>query len=183
MMMSRSAGVLSALSMWSALVVGCAAVRTHATPEGDMVLGRGDATLFVPTRGLTIVKSQVGGLLVDPYVLATDKSGAVAISATLEAAVDGDCREHYWGNLQKTEGIHTEDINRRSRGQFQVVEYTLRESLDPRFKGVEINQRNSIGCVTRGNVTAFVHVSKVQWTPQDEAGFAAMYDQVRLDAR
>jgi hypothetical protein len=170
------------ISLWLLMLTsGCAMGRAHLTPQGESVFRRGNVTLSVPTQGFTIVRSQVGGLVVDPYVLATNDSTGVSISASLEAPVDGDCRQHFWRQLEQMDAFKPQDVRRESRGQFQVVEYTLRESPDPRLSGVVIDQRNAVGCATREAATAFVHVSKIKWTSEDEALFVTLFDQVRVD--
>ena len=132
-------------------------------------------------EGEIIVRSQVRGLVVDPYVLATNDSTGVSISVSLEAPVDGDCRHHYWRQLEQLDAFKPQDVRRETRGQFQMVEYTLRESLDPKFRGVVIDQRNLVGCATWEAATAFVHVSKIKWMPQDEALVFSLFDKVRID--
>jgi hypothetical protein len=139
-------------------------------------------TVQVPTRGLTILESRVGGLLVDPYVFAQSESTGITLSAALEEAPAGDCREFHWRRLVTTPGLKPENVNRQTRGQFQVVEYTLAESPDPRFAGIRLDQRNAIGCATVGDTTAFLHVSKVKYAEEDESLFAHVFEQARVES-
>ncbi len=154
----------------------------EVSPDGDTVMRRGDVRFHVPTRGFSIEESRIGGLLVDPYVFARDSSGIV-LSATLQSELPGDCREAYWQRLQRIPGFRPSEIVREERGAFRVIAYTLVESLHPPFSGVRIDQRNAIGCVSSGGATAYLHVSKVAYQPQDDAALAAFFAQAQVTLR
>ncbi len=147
------------------------------------MLGRKNVTVQVPTRGLTILESRVGGLLVDPYVFAWSEATGIALSAELEKAPAGDCREFYWRRLLAIPGFKPENVRRGTRGRFQVIEYSLlAESPDPRFAGIRIDQRNVVGCVNVGGTTAFLHVSKVKYGEEDEKLFTQLFEQARVES-
>jgi hypothetical protein len=173
----RAAIVIVALA---ACASGCGARRAQRTPEGDTVLVRRGVRLHVATRDFTIIKSIAGGAVTDPFVFASSPTTGATLSASLQAAEGGDCREAYWRKLQQMPGFVPEEVTRHARGQFLVVEYLLRESPDPRFGGVRVDQRNAVGCVTRGATTAIVHVAKVRYTERDAALLSVPFHRARV---
>lgn len=77
-------------------------------------------------------------------------------------------------------GFRAESIVPQVRGHFQVITYTLSESPDPRFAGVDVAQRNLVACSTLGDTTAFVHLSKVRYTVADEPLFDRAFERIKL---
>jgi len=163
------------------LFSACATVQTHVSPEGNIVLGRDRITLELPTRGMTILESRVGGELIDPYVLASNDATGLTVSASLEPAAEGDCLEQYWSRLLDIPGFQAEGVVPQVRGSFQVIAYTLSESPDPLLAGVRVNQRNLVGCTTLEGTTAFVHLSKARYSAEDETLFVSAFEAIKLE--
>ena len=51
-----------------------------------------------------------------------------------------------------------------------------------RIYGIRIDQRNAFGCVTLGDTTAFLHVSKMKYADEDEKVFAEVFEQTRVES-
>jgi hypothetical protein len=89
----------------------------------------------------------------------------------------------YWERLQHMPGFQPSDVAREEHGGFRVIAYTLVHFPDPKLSHVRIDQRNAIGCVSTGGATAYLHVSKVAYQPQDDATLAAFFERAQVMSR
>ena len=107
----------------------------------------------------------------------TNASSGVNVSAILDASAPGrtpvELREHYWSKVQPT-GSFT-DVRRSERDGMALLERTF-----PGAAGLRIDQRHVNAHLLRDGVWIDVHLSKVHYTPQDDALFEAIIKTIRL---
>lgn len=159
----------------------CSLPKSRVDGSGSVALFAGDPVPRLEFRapGLAILDTRKGST--GQYVFGENQRAGFHLSASVrKQADDGDCREYYWARVQKAPGFSAEQVRRREVGELKVVEYILPEVSIPEARGVRIDQMNVIGCIRRDSADAYIHLSKIQYRPEDAAEFDAVLKSVRL---
>lgn len=114
------------------------------------------------------------------YVMASHRETGVNVSATLESAGEPATTA---GCLAFLEMLAKSPLARAARetkltttSTLPSLEYTVQE-----FQGVKLAQRHVHLCYPKDDVYLDLHLSKVQFTPADEAHFRTFLDGVRIE--
>ena len=101
----------------------------------------------------------------------------VIVSVFLERASDlhstEECKEHYWSKASKSP-LPKSDIEHKSTDSMALVHWVVRE-----YQGIPLMQKNINAYMYRDGVCIDIHLSKVQYEPEDDALFSAVLDSVR----
>jgi len=113
------------------------------------------------------------------YLLATNPATKVTLSITLEAvreppSLEG-CRDVFAQRMRGNAKLNPVDVKESQVGGMAVQEYIF-----PEVKGVPIQQKNFFACFAKDDSYVDIHLSKIKFTPQDEALFAAILNATHL---
>jgi tetratricopeptide (TPR) repeat protein len=141
----------------------------------------------LPDRPWTLVfevpgfKVKTNGLQPDgrAYLLAENQTTQVVLSVFLEktpdAAKAADCEGNQKKRLEQKVNYKREKIETREVEGMVVVEFTI-----PEFSGAPIQQRNLFACLRKDDVYVDIHLSKVQFKPQQEELFTAVLNSAHF---
>lgn len=174
------AGAMVATVLWAS------GIRTAAGAEASPAEAR--TILSLPGKswgvalGLAGYDISINALKGDGrrYVMASHRDTGVNVSATLEPtrepATATGCIA-YLETLSKSPLARLgRDTKLTTTSTLPSLEYTVQE-----FQGVKLAQRHVHLCYPKDNVYMDLHLSKVQFTPADEAHFRAFLDTVRIE--
>lgn len=88
------------------------------------------------------------------------------------------CREEWWSGTEKgykSHGFKMEHMNKTSDGTMARVEF-----LVPEFQGKKINQHSLHAYLGSSNLCAEIHLSKIDFSPDDQKLFEAVLITARL---
>ncbi len=115
------------------------------------------------------------------YVMASHRDTGVNVSATLEPtrgpATAAGCIAHLEMLSKSPLARLGRDTKLTTTSALPSLEYTVQE-----FQGVKLAQRHVHLCYPKDNVYLDLHLSKVQFTPTDEAHFRAFLETVRIES-
>jgi len=115
------------------------------------------------------------------YLLAEDEAKPMVVSLTLEQVRQGapsaTCRESL---EQKTKSAPAQirDIRYSHSGNFDIMEYTV-----PEFAGQKIDQRSLFACELYDGTYIDLHVSKVNYVPENEVWFMDVMNTMHIDTQ
>lgn len=119
---------------------------------------------------------------IETQMRAMERQDHVLISAFLQkvdfAATAEKCREEWWTGTEKgykSHNLKMEHMARSSDGAIARVEF-----LVPEFQGKKVNQQSLHAYLGSGNLCAEVHLSKLQFSPDDQKLFEDVLRTVRL---
>lgn len=116
------------------------------------------------------------------YVLAVDRSVGATLSILLDripqATSAAACRNHYWTALQARTPLAMEEIRVSAASDPVTLEYMVRSVRD-----VRIDQKHVNLYLARGGACVDVHLSKVRFSPTEDAYFRGLIGSVRLVER
>lgn len=149
--------------------------------------------LFLPSK-TWVIEVNIEGFKIEENSLSYDgearrffaknENKNLFISALLEKAkVSGDsktCREYYWNEIkknmsQKKDLPEPEEIKIWEEGDRAMLENIVKE-----FKGIKINQKHLHVFMTKEDIWIHIHLSKVDYKPEDEKLFREILDRVRI---
>lgn len=110
--------------------------------------------------------------------LAAQDSAGLVMTVFLEAdqgATSQACREKYWERLKRQSPLPMDDVKMTERGPVALVEYVVRE-----HQQVRLDQKHLNAYLAQGGTCVDIHLSKVSFTPADEARMMAMATGVRI---
>jgi tetratricopeptide (TPR) repeat protein len=113
------------------------------------------------------------------YLVAENAGTGVTLSVTLEQVTDAanveGCRQGLRNRVQANSKLNPTDVSESQAGDVVILEFVL-----PQVEGMPIQQKNVFGCLAKDNVYADVHLSKVQFKPQDEQLFTSVLNTVHF---
>jgi hypothetical protein len=118
------------------------------------------------------------------YLLAQNATTKVNLSVFLEkvrgkATVDG-CKKAQQHRLTQNVPYDRQDASMRMDGDLEIVEYTMTEMHDASLHESSIRQRSIFACIARDDVYVDIHLSKTNYTPEDEQAFKAVLTSVHF---
>lgn len=116
----------------------------------------GEAARFMAANRTT-------GLIVSGYIEKAPKPGTAK-----------DCREYYWGNMQKSP-FKMEEIKMSEFGQMATVEYMVKE-----HEGIPINQKELYAYLTKDHYWMYIHLSKTAFHPDEDGFFRSVLYKVAI---
>lgn len=132
--------------------------------------------------GPTTWQSRVRDDGVETQMQAMNRPDNVKISAFLQkvdfAGSAEKCRDEWWSGTEKgyeSHGLKMEHMAKSSDGTIARVEF-----LVPEFQGQKVRQQTLHAYLGSGNLCAEVHVSKLQFSPDDQKLFEEVLKTVRL---
>ena len=113
------------------------------------------------------------------YLLATnDKSGmelSVSLERTSSPADVSTCPAYLRKRVDGLQPLGLQDVKYLTAAGMAAAEY-----LVPEVKGYKVRQRNLITCTAKEDVYVDVHLSKVQFKPEDEPLFMSLVNSVSI---
>jgi hypothetical protein len=105
----------------------------------------------------------------------------VILSAFLEKTfMPGDakrCREYYWKEAQKSP-LRKDEVKMSEAGPAALVQYIVKEHAD-----IQVNQKNINAYPAKENYWVDVHLSKVDFKPEDEAMLLAIVKAIQFNEK
>lgn len=136
-------------------------------------------SLNVELPGFTLNQKEIAQNGEAARFLADNRDSGVIVSAFLEKAPhSGDstgCRSYYWGKA-KDSPLRKVGIKKYELSDFALVEYIV-----PKFRGVEVNQKNINIYLAVDNYWIDVHISKTDYQDADEKYFRSIIDNISID--
>ncbi|RMD80970.1 MAG: hypothetical protein D6815_12935 [Candidatus Dadabacteria bacterium] len=119
------------------------------------------------------------------YVTATHSATGAILTTTIEHAPAGNqgCSEHYSARIAGNMAGLIQQTRRRTFGELELFEYTVPEFTDPQGTTYRIDQRHFIGCAERGGYVAYVHLSKMHFSAEQEPFLEFILSSVHLIPR
>jgi tetratricopeptide (TPR) repeat protein len=116
------------------------------------------------------------------YLIAENDVTGVTLSITM-AQVGGsatldDCWKVLRGRNKANAELNPVDIKESQIGDMAISEFIL---VEP--GGIPLHQKNVFGCLAREDVYADIHLSKVEYTPKDQALFISILQAVHVKDR
>jgi hypothetical protein len=109
----------------------------------------------------------------------TNPATGVNVTAFIEESQPGqtaaDHREDAWRKMLAGTPMNRVDVKRSERGSMALIEYRVSE-----YQGVAVNQKSVNVYIVRRGMWIDVHLSKVQYTPADDALFEAIISTIRF---
>jgi tetratricopeptide (TPR) repeat protein len=109
---------------------------------------------------------------------AVNRQSGINMSGFLEKAPkkgnSEDCRAYYWEKAQKSPYPKT-DIKMSQSGEMSIVEYFVKE-----YMGRQVNQKNFNAYIAESDYWIDIHLSKVDYQPNDQERFNAILNQVKI---
>jgi hypothetical protein len=133
----------------------------------------------ISTEGFTVKQSgeKPGGQGV--MFLAANEATGVIMSAYLvkaqKAGGSKDVREYYWG-YEKDGPLKIEEVKKTDLGEMPLIEYTVKEA-----QGMRIDQKHYRGFLAKDDVWFDIHLSKVQYKPEDDKLFTSILKSVKIN--
>jgi hypothetical protein len=168
----RCAFVLAA-AMTASAMTAAQASDTHALQFPEHAW-----QLQIDLPGFVLAERRAGPK--EPHVMfrANDPDTGVVVSAFLERNPEftskEQCRAHYTAKLLKGPFVHS-DVEQVTRGRMAIWRAMMQE-----LRGVRLSQQNVHAHLFRDGVCVEVHLSKVQYEPNDERLFEAVLRTVRF---
>jgi len=138
-------------------------------------------TLEIPANGFVIEKDQTSREGTREFS-AINRSAGLVMSVFLEQAPSKGnsqyCREFSWGGLKKKSSLKMDDVRMSDVGEMAVLEYTVME-----HEGIRVDQKHLNAYIARGHTCIDIHLSKVQFTPEDQRMFTSILAGVKLRDR
>lgn len=110
---------------------------------------------------------------------AMDRQDSVLITAFLQkvkfAASAEKCRDEWWPGTEKSAPIKPQYLQQSVRNRIAIVEFMV-----PEFRGASVHQKNVHAYLGDRDLCAEIHLSKVQFAPEDEMRFEAVLASVQL---
>jgi hypothetical protein len=173
--------------MISSLLLMAVTTSSYAQLSGQsdrpisLSLPNANWTLEIPAGGFVIEKDQTSREGTRDFS-AINRSAGVVMSVFLEPAPSNGssnyCREFYWEGLKKNSPLKMDDVKMSDMGEMTVLEYIVRE-----HQGVRVDQKHLNAYLAKGNTCIDIHLSKVQFSPEDERVFTSILASVRLRDR
>lgn len=136
-------------------------------------------SLEIDTPGFTLEQKDFSQDGTAARLMAVNKKDNVILSAFLEkAARPGDakaCREYYWSEA-KTSPFQKDDLKMSESSSAALVEYIVKEHL-----GIRVNQKNINAYLSQNGYWVDVHISKVDFKPEDEAMLQSIVKSIRFN--
>jgi tetratricopeptide (TPR) repeat protein len=128
-----------------------------------------------PTTWETHVRSDG----VETQLQAMHRKDGVIITAFLQkvrfAASAEKCRAEWWPMTEKATPMKREDLHQSDKDGVAIVEYIV-----PEFRGAPVRQKTVHAYLGTRDLCAEVHLSKVQWVPDDQKLFDEVLTSLRL---
>jgi hypothetical protein len=86
-----------------------------------------------------------------------------------------DARAYYWGYEEKSP-LKVEDVKMTDLGEMSLIEYTVKE-----FQGRRIDQKHFRGFLAKDDVWFDIHLSKVQYKPEEEKLFTSILKSGKIN--
>jgi len=173
--------------MISSLLLMAVTTSSHAQLSGQsdrpiiLSLPNVNWALEIPAGGFVIEKDQTSREGTRDFS-AINRSAGVVMSVFLEPAPSNGsgnyCREFYWEGLKKNSPLKMDDVKMSDMGEMTVLEYIVRE-----HQGVQVDQKHLNAYLARGNTCIDIHLSKVQFSPEDERVFTSILAGVKFRDR
>ena len=110
---------------------------------------------------------------------AMNRPDHLLISAFLQKVAFGaspeKCRSEWWPGTEKSSPMKLENVQQTTMNGIARVEYTI-----PEYKGVAVAQKNLHAYLGAGDLCAEIHMSKLQYTPDDQKLFEDVLTTARL---
>jgi tetratricopeptide (TPR) repeat protein len=172
-----------ALALLAALF--CATAAPSATAQAQKLPDL--STLGVPgnnwvlqiqTEGFTLDRNQTADDGFGRMMMASNPATGVVLSVFLEKAPkkgnSHEAREYYWEKSKKSP-VKKDDIKLSDVGNLPIVEYFVKE-----FQGARIDQKSVNAYLAKDDTWIDVHLSKVQFKPEDQALFDAILKSLKI---
>jgi tetratricopeptide (TPR) repeat protein len=113
------------------------------------------------------------------YLLAVNDRTGVSLSINMEqvrgSAILDDCRKVFRQRIKDNAELKPVDIKESQLGDMAISEYILMEP-----GGIPLHQKNVFGCLAKEDVYVDIHLSKVEYTPQDQPLFTSVLQAVHF---
>lgn len=106
----------------------------------------------------------------------TDMMATVFLETARKDRTEVACREDYWKKLQTNLPQVRQDVRRYQRGDMAILEFVV-----PEVEGVPIKQKSLNAFLVKDGAWIDVHLSKVNFQPEDQALFERILDSVRFE--
>ncbi len=135
--------------------------------------------LEIPFKGFRIKEAAIRPAFDGRKVFAqNDKTNlilSVFLSPAQRSMTSKELREYAWKGLKKLP-MRIEEVKRSEEGPWAFLEYLVTQAKD--FKG--IRQKNTFAYLVKGDTWVDYHLSKVSYTPAEEALFTGFTQSVRM---
>ncbi len=115
------------------------------------------------------------------YLFAINEQTGLVLSVTLEQSPNGadpkTCSDYLHKRMQSMAPFAPSDVRYSTAGTMPVVEYLVAE-----LEGKPLQQKNFVACTAKEDVYVDIHLSKVQFKPEDETLFTSLLGKVWLTA-
>jgi hypothetical protein len=178
---ATAAGVVTVLLLAGA---GSGVAQTPSPPVAPLRLALpGEAWILeLPAPGFAIAQLERPASGGQRYILAVDRRAGATLSILLDripqATSAAACRNHYWTALQARTPLAMEEIRVSPPGDPVMVEYMVRTVRD-----IRIDQKHVNLYLARGGACVDVHLSKVRFSPTEDAYLRGLLGSVRLVER
>lgn len=112
------------------------------------------------------------------YIVAENKQTGMLMSIFSEKSPkkgnSKDARKFYWDGA-KTHPIPDSEVKRYERGQISFVEYIVKTAF-----GMPLNQKNVHAYLVKNDTWSYIHLSKVDFGPEEEKLFDAVLNSVKI---
>jgi len=136
-------------------------------------------SLEIDTPGFNLEESNFSQDGTAARLKAVNTNNGVILSVFLEKAqTAGDakqCREFYWRDAQKSP-FKKDDLKMSETNSVALVEYTVKE-----YSGMMVNQKNMNAYLSQNGYWVDVHISKVEFKPEDEAMLQSIINSIRFN--
>ena len=113
------------------------------------------------------------------YLMAANDKNGMNLSVSLERSPQGadanTCPEYVRKRVEGLSGLGLQDVRYFTVGGMAAAEF-----LVPELKGIKLRQKNLVACTAREDVYVDVHLSKVQFKPDDEPLFTSLINSVSI---
>jgi len=113
------------------------------------------------------------------YFLAQNDATKVVVSLTIEQTDRGESGDSCRGSLEqktRTTPFKIQDVRFLHRDDVEIMRY-----LVPEFKGQRVNQESIFGCRFYDNTYIDLHISKINYAPEDEPSLTSILSSMRID--
>lgn len=164
-------------------IISCCSFASAQSPQPARASQLGIAfpghpwTLLFDAPGFSVTKNELqrDGRA---YLLANNQVTNIELSVFLEKVSGGataaGCQQNQKARLTQSVPYERNDITTREAYGMNVVEFTI-----PEFSGAPIQQRNLFACLPKDDVYVDIHLSKIQFSRQDER----LFDSILASAR
>ena len=139
-------------------------------------------SLELPAPGFALRQHEAPANGRHRYFLAVKSGSDVTVSAALDRIPQSTsalaCRDHYWSQLQARSPFPMDEVRLTGSESDAGLEYIIRE-----VRGVRVEQKHMNRYLARGGVCVDVHVSKIQYAPDDESALQDMLRAAQLADR